>query len=110
MSLERRRDLMKTFIESQFAYSPLGWMWCDKTSDNRINHLQKRALGTVYIDNLPKCDKLLEKDNSVASHIRNLRILATGLYRTKENLAAPMMHEIFQQRNIQYNLHSQTDF
>ena len=54
--------------------------------------------------------KLQEKDNSVTIHVRNLRILATELYKTKENLAAPIMHEIFEQRSIQYNLRSQTDF
>ena len=101
---------MKSFIESQFAYCPLVWMCCDKTSDNRINHLHERALRTVYNDNVSIFEKLLEKDNSVTIHVRNLRILATELYKTKENLAAPIMHEIFEQRNIQYNLHSQTDF
>ena len=29
---------------TQFLYSPLVWMCCDKTSDNRINHLHERAL------------------------------------------------------------------
>ena len=55
-------------------------------------------------------EKFLEKDNSVTIHVRNLRISATELYKTKENLAAPVMHEIFEQRNIQFNLRSQTDF
>ena len=55
-------------------------------------------------------EKLLEKDNSVTIHLRNLRILPTELFRTKENLAAPIMHEIFEQRSIHYNLRSQTDF
>ena len=55
-------------------------------------------------------ERLLEKDNSVAIHLRNLRMLATELYKSKEHLAAPVMHEIFEQRSIQYNLRSQTDF
>ena len=97
---------MKSFIESQFAYCPLLW----KTSDNRINHLHARALRTVYNDNVSTFEKLLEKDNSVTIHVRNLKILATEPYKTNENLAAPIMHEIFEQRNIQYNLRSQTDF
>ena len=42
--------------------------------------------------------------------VRNLRLLATELYKTKENLAAPIMYEIFEQKNNQYNFHSQTDF
>ena len=78
--------------------------------DNRINHLHERALTTVYNDNVSAFEKLLEKYNSVTIHIRNLRILATELYKTKENLAAPIMHEIFEQRNIQNNFCSQTDF
>ena len=41
--------------------------------------------------------------------VRNLRLLAAELYKT-ENLAAPIIYEIFEQRNIQYNFHSQTDF
>ena len=83
-------------------------MCCDKTSDNRINHLQERAIRTVYNKNVSTFEKLPEKDNSAAIHVRNLRILATELYKTKENLAAPIMHEMFEQRNIQYNPHELT--
>ena len=102
MSLERRRVLMKSFIESQFAYCPLVWMCCDGTSDNRINHLLESALRSVYNDNVSKFEKLLEKDNSVKIHVRNLTILAKELHKTKENLAAPIMYEGFKQRNIPY--------
>ena len=97
---------MKSFIESQFAYCPLVWMCCDKTSHNRINYLQERALRTVYSDNV----STFEKHNSVTIHVRNVRILAIELYKTKENLAAQIMHEIFEQRNNLYNLCLQTDF
>ena len=50
---------------------------CDKTSDNRINHLHERVLRTVYNDNVSTIEKLLERDNSVTIHVSNLRILAT---------------------------------
>ena len=66
---------------------------CDKTSDNRINHLHKRGLRTVYNDNVSIFEKVLEKDNSVTIHVRNLRTLAAELYKTKE---ATIMHEIFE--------------
>ena len=75
-------------------------MCCDKTSDNRINHLHELALRPVYNDNLLTFQKLLEKDHSATIHVRNLRILATELCKAKENLAAL----------IQYNLRSHTDF
>ena len=60
-------------------------MCCDKTSDNRINHLHERALRIVYNDNVSTFEKLLGKDNSVTIHVRNLTILATELYKTKSS-------------------------
>ena len=75
---------MKSFIESQFAYCPLVSMCCDKTSDNPINHLHERALRTVYNDNVSTSEKLLEKDNSITIHVRNLRILETELLKQKK--------------------------
>ena len=50
LHLDRRRLLMKTFIESQFGYCPLVWMFCGRQENNRINHLYERALRIVYND------------------------------------------------------------
>ena len=69
---------------TQFLYSPLVWMCCDKTSDNRINHLHERALRTVYNDNVSTFEKLPEKDNSVTIHVRNLRILEQSCIEQKK--------------------------
>ena len=74
---------MKSFTESQFAYCPLVWMWCDKTSDYRINYLHKRVFRTVYNDNVSAFEKYIEKDNYVTIHLRNLRI--------KENRASSII-------------------
>ena len=40
-------------------------MCCVKTSGNRTNHLQERALGRVYDEDVSTFEKLVEKDNSV---------------------------------------------
>ena len=61
MSLRHRGVSMTSFIESHFSYCSLVWMCCDKTSDNRINHLHERALRSVYDDNVSIFEKLLEK-------------------------------------------------
>ena len=50
MPLEKRRIVMKTFIESQFNYCPLIWMFHSRTINNKINCLHERALKTVYSD------------------------------------------------------------
>ena len=41
---------MKTFIESQFNYCPLIWMFHSRTISNKINRLHEKALRIVYSD------------------------------------------------------------
>ena len=47
MSLEKRRIVMKKFIESQFNYCPLIWMFHSRTINNKINRLHERTLRIV---------------------------------------------------------------
>ena len=101
---------MKAFIESQFAYCPLIWMFCQRSSNIRINHLHERALRIVYKDNESTFEDLLKKDNSVSIHHKNIRLLGIELYKVKNNLPTHLMSEIFNLRNIDYNPRSQIDF
>ena len=78
-SLERRKTLMKAFIDLQFTYCPLIWMFCQRSSNTRINHLHERALRIVYNDNESTFEDLLKKDNSVSIHHKNIRLLGIEL-------------------------------
>ena len=48
LSLEQRKLLMKSSIESQFGYCPLKWMFCRRKANTRINHVHERALRIAY--------------------------------------------------------------
>ena len=50
LNQEHQRTLMKAFKESQLAYCPLIWMFCEGNLSNRINHLHERSLRIVYSD------------------------------------------------------------
>ena len=47
---KKRCILLNTFIESQFKYCPLVWMFHGKQINDKINKLQKIALRIVYND------------------------------------------------------------
>ena len=81
MSQEKLRIIMKAFIESQFAYCPLVWMFYSRTLNNRTNKLHERALRLVYKDTHLTFNELLRKDNSFTIHHRNLQKLATEMYK-----------------------------
>ena len=48
MSLERRRTLMKSFIELQFGYCLLVWMFCGGRSNNHINPRPKICISPPW--------------------------------------------------------------
>ena len=101
---------MKAFIGSKFAYCPLVWMCCNRSCNNGINHLHDRALRIVYNDNVSSFKDLLQRGQPVRIHHRNIRLLGIELYKTRNNISNHIMNELFEQRNIIYNLRSQTDF
>ena len=42
ISIKHRRVLMKSFIESQFGYCPLIWLFHGRWVNNKYNHLHER--------------------------------------------------------------------
>ena len=96
--------LLKAFIESQFSYCPLVWMFHNRTLNNRINKLHERALRLVYKDSRLTFEGLLEKDDSVTIHHRNLQKLAIEIYKLLNNVSVPIMKHIFPLTTNPYNL------
>ena len=96
MNKKKRCILMNAFITSQFSYCPLVWMSHSRTMNNRINKIHEKALRLVYKDktNLSLND-LLKKDKSVSIHQRNLQILATEIYKVRNNLGPEILKDIF---------------
>ena len=86
---------MKTFINSQFGYCPLVWMFHSRTRNNRINKIHEGALRIVYND-INTFDELLKRDGSVTVHERNIQALAIELYKTCNGISPDILHEIFQ--------------
>ena len=68
LSQKRRRILAKTFIESQFSYCPLVWMFTSRTINNKINKLHERLLRLVYNDNTSTFSKLLSIGRDFTIH------------------------------------------
>ena len=110
MSFEEKRILLKAFVESQFGYCPLTWMFDSRKANAKINRIQESALRIVYKDNNSSSEELLIKDKSFCIHHRNIQSLAAELFKVKNNLSYRIVCDIFETRNFNYNLRSQTDF
>ena len=104
MNLAQRKSVMKAFICSQFGYYPLVWMFHSSKIDNHINSLHERVLRVVYRDYNATFSELLSKHISVTIYQRNLQLLATGTFNTRNELNPEIMEEIFTFKNVDYNL------
>ena len=71
---------MKTFVESQFIYCPLNWMFHFVCLNNKINDVHEKALRIVYSDYKSTFRELLDKDASFSVSHRNIQILAMEIY------------------------------
>ena len=75
MDFEKRRSLMKAFVIFQFNYCPLIWMFQNRALNDRINKIHERALWLVYQNKNLSLSELVELDNVVTTHQRNLQVL-----------------------------------
>ena len=95
MDLKQRRNIMKAFVESQFGYCPLIWMFHSRGLNNKINRIHERALRITYKDKSSTFKELLEKDNSVSIHHRNVQKLAIEIYKVLHGFSPPILNDIF---------------
>ena len=110
MNNNKLRLLMKAFIESQFSYCSLIWMFHSRMLNNRINNLHERALRLVHKDNSSSFAQLLERDQSFSIHSRHLQKLAIEMFKVKNNLSPSFMHSIIPATENNYNFRNNPEF
>ena len=87
MRIKQRRVLMKSFIESQFGFCPVIWMFHGRGVNNKINDLNEPSLRIGHKDNNNSFKDLLKKDNLFTVCHRDIETLAIELFKVKENLS-----------------------
>ena len=95
---------MKSFFTSQFNYCPLTWKFHNRTLKNKINKLHERALRFVYEDINLSFQDLLDRDNSMTIHRRNIQKLAIEMYKIKNKLSPIPMMDIIRDHVNTYDL------
>ena len=95
MSFVKKRVLMHAFIQAQFSFCPLLWMFCSKKLHDKINSIHKRALQNVYLDYTSTFEELLKKDNSVTIHHRTIQLLAIEMFKVVNKCGPELIRDLF---------------
>ena len=104
MKFEQKKLLFKSFIQSQFNYCPLIWMFCNKTSIQKINKIHERSMRLILNDYSSDFNTLLEHCNDISIHQRCINALMIEVYKYINGLSPGIMNEIFTLRSNTYNL------
>ena len=99
LTLEKARVLGNAFVDSQFNYAPLIWMFCKKTIYLKMQKIHHKTLRIIYQSD-ESYENLLNLDNSVSLHQRHLRFLVTEIFKSVSKTNPKFMFSYFSCKNL----------
>ena len=99
LTIEKAKMLGNVFIDSQFNYAPLLWMFCRKTLHSKIEKIHHKTLKVIYESN-GIYENLLLQSNTVSVHQRHLRFLMIEIYKSISQLNPQFMWSFFTHKDI----------
>ena len=74
----------------------------NKLINKKTNNLHERALRLIYCDHSSNFQELLQRDNSVTIHQKNIQALVIMMYKVVKNIAPAIVSELFSFSNVSY--------
>ena len=101
MTLEKKKTVMNSFFNAQFNYCPYIWMLHSRKNNNKTKHLHERCLRLIYSDKKSSYENLLEKNNSVSIHHKNIQALTIEMFKVNHKLCPASTGDIFNGKDKQ---------
>ena len=83
--------VVNAFFMTQFKYCPLIWMCYNSTYKNKINRLHEKCLQLIYNDKRSCLEDLLEKENFVFMHHKNIKALTMEMLKVHTKTSPEIM-------------------
>ena len=96
IDFDEKKTLIESFIQSNFNFCPLVWMFTSPKSGRKIERVQERALRLLLNNYESDYESLLEISRKSKVFTRIHRILAKEVYKTLNNCNPGYMKTIFQ--------------
>ena len=103
LTIEKAKMLGNAFIDSQFNYAPLPWMFCRKTLYSKITKIYHKTLNVICESN-DTYENLLLQSSKVSVHQRHLRFLMAEIYKSISKLDPEFMWSYFTHKDMPFHL------
>ena len=85
-------------------------MFHSRKLNHHINSIHERSLRVTYQNYQSSFLQLLQNKNSVTIHQRNLQVLATDIFKAKNDLSLEIMNNAFDLKEPSYSLRSKGNY
>ena len=96
-----------SFVRSNFGYCPIVWHFCSKTSTDKMEKLQYRALRLVYSDFDSSYEELLKRANMNTLKLTRIRKIALETFKILNNLSPSYILDLVKFKNTNYSFRYQ---
>ena len=104
LSTEKARLLVTVFINSQFYYPPLIWIFAGKTLISKVQKIHIRTLQVVCTTYEKSYHELFILNREISIHQKHLHFLVTEVYKSVNNLNPQFMWNYFNFSTLPYDL------
>ena len=95
MGSEQNKLIMSSFIKSQFSYCPLIWMFCSRTSMNKLNNIHEKCLRLLTNDHDSNFNGQLESFHELSICKTCINFLMIEVFKCLHGLSHKLMTDIF---------------
>ena len=107
---DSKKIMYNSYINSNFNYCPLIWMYSGKTSLNQLEQTDKRALRFVTNDCNSDYQLLCAKENQLSIYKKFIKFVAIQMYKIRKKIAPPYIQELFEFRTTSYDMRDNDQF
>ena len=100
----RRLSVYKSFIQSNYSYCPVAWLFCGTKNSNKLEKLQEHALTIVFNDFSSSYEFLCEGANTLPLSFYRLRLLGIEIYKCIKETNPTYLNDLFCEQTSDYQL------
>ena len=103
LDFDQRKLIFNAYIMSIFYYAPIIWMFCNKTTYEKITKVHKWALRILLCDFRNEYEVLLQDAQCKTVHEIQLCFSLCEVYKSENKLNPTFMQEIYATKKIKFN-------
>ena len=94
------KALASSFVNSEFNYCAIVWMFCSRKSKLKLENIHKRTLRVVFNEYGKNYKDLLADHDEISIHRKHLKFLATKVCKSANKLNLQFMWCLFENHDM----------